>query len=166
MRWRIRIDDSRPGSPAPNVTLRTRDRYGDFVEVKFKVDTGADCSAMTAAMARDLGISFTQANEGTAAGLVGRVKKYRGELHIWLGGVVYALPCDFTETPEGMGDREVRIRFGAVLGRLGFLDHFEVALDNDHLVLTRVGPLRRWWRRLLRGIQGWFGMIAGPEDPL
>jgi hypothetical protein len=165
MRWRIRLDDSRPGPPAPNVTLLTRDRYGAFVEVKFKVDTGADCSAMTAAMARGLGIPFTQANEGTAAGLVGRVKKYRGELHIRLGGVVYTLPCDFTETPEGMSDREARARFGAVLGRLGFLDHFEVALDSDYLVLTRVGRLRRCWR-LLRGIQGLLGTISGPEDPL
>jgi len=53
-----------------------------------------------------------------------------------------------------------------VLGRTGFLDEYALAIDSGFLILTRLGPWRRWWRRCRRVIWETFGLIHPIDEPL
>jgi hypothetical protein len=53
-----------------------------------------------------------------------------------------------------------------VLGRAGFLDEYALTIGAGFLVITRLGPVRRWWQRRLHAIWQAFGMIHPPDRPL
>ena len=46
-----------------------------------------------------------------------------------------------------------------VLGRAGFLDEYAIAVDSGYLIITRIGPVRRWLRRRLHALWGICGLI-------
>lgn len=91
-----RTSDGEP-CPLPVVVLNVRDRYGALAELRFRVDTQADVTAMPISMAEREHIPYTRAREGTARGVTGRVKKYRGRLRVVIAGREHDWPCDFTD---------------------------------------------------------------------
>src|SRR5437879_5368822 len=85
----------------PEVTIRVRTRYGDFVPLRLIVDTAADFTAIPMPLAQRLGLAFSQtdASRGTAAGLLGNVPKYRDSMRVHIAGEEFDRPCDFLEIP-------------------------------------------------------------------
>jgi hypothetical protein len=53
-----------------------------------------------------------------------------------------------------------------VLGRAGFLDEYAVAIDSGYLILTRLGALRKLWRRQLHAAWHALGLVNSIEEPL
>jgi hypothetical protein len=53
-----------------------------------------------------------------------------------------------------------------VLGRAGFLDDYAYCIDGRYFVLTRLGPLRRWWRTQVYRLWEVFGLAHLPNKPL
>src|SRR5262249_12004922 len=109
----------------PFVRIRVRTRYGDFVPVRFFIDTGADYSALPIPIARRLGFVSPQtaASQGMATGLVGSVLRYGGVLHLRLFNEDFTWPCDFL---DAAGPASVD-PYG-VLGRAGFTRDFAFCL--------------------------------------
>jgi hypothetical protein len=140
----------------PEATLWVRSRYGDFVEIRFVVDTGADLTTIPIFRAERQGIGFRRHQPGVAAGLVGRAQRYRDEIALLIGGEPFVWPCQFVETPS-----EVRGSVLPVLGRAGLCDVFDFCLGRTAFTLTRRGRLlarlRRWWP---------FRRVHEPDEPL
>jgi hypothetical protein len=158
-------------APSPEITIEVRSKYGDFVPVLFKVDTGADLTTIPIPVAEEKALSFSKEHPGSAIGIVGRARKYAGSLHVRIAGKEYQWPCDFTErrsvtqTPEAP-DNPVQTSLSPVLGRAGFLDCFTISVDSRYLTITRLSPFLRWWRRCWRRI--WFAIhpVHDPDRPL
>jgi hypothetical protein len=133
----------------PVLTLWVRTRYGDFADVPFVVDTGADCTSMPASFAQSKGIPFSRAaaNRGLVSGLVGSVERYRGSIQVRIGAELFDWPCDFLLAPPPAAARR-RIRPPVVLGRAGFLSDFAVCLDDATLTIER--RPHSGWQRLRR----------------
>lgn len=152
--------------PYPRVRLRVRDRYGGFAVLEFRVDTQADFTALPITTAQREGIPFTTDHPGRARGLVGTVEKYRARIRILIAGIEHDWPCDFvsgpTQSPAGVSPPDLT----PVLGRAGFLDEYAVTIDSGYLILTRLGPVRRWWRRRLHAIWHALGMVHPIDEPL
>src|SRR5207302_9947579 len=72
--------------PFPRVVLRVRDRYGALVLLPFRIDTGADCSAVPVSVARKEAIPFQETQGSTAAGLVGAAPTFRDPLRVAIPG--------------------------------------------------------------------------------
>lgn len=151
-------------TPYPKITLRVRDKYGGAVHVRFQIDPGADCTAMPMSLAKREGIPFQQVQESSAGGLVGTARKYRDRLRVVLGGKEHVWPCDFVDVAAG--NTLAPNMPQALLGRAGFLDEYAVAIDAGFVIITRLGPIRRAWRRGLHWFWGVTGRIASPESPL
>jgi hypothetical protein len=148
--------------PFPLVMLRVRDRYGGWALVPFRIDTGADCSAMPVSLARREALPFQQTRSSIATGLVGIAPKFRDRIQVVLGGREHDWPCDFIDAPAPeAGQRIGPVQEGAVLGRAGFLDEYAFAIDSGFAIITRLGPLRRLLRRWLQ----WFWTITGQVHP-
>jgi hypothetical protein len=157
--------------PRPEVTLRVRTKYGDFVPVRLVVDTAADLTTIPIPLADRLGIPVSWENPGTALGLVGSTAKYRGTVHVRVANLDYDWPCDFIRPPSpsaapGGGTQLLLAERPSVLGRSGLLDAFATCLDGEYLVLTRLGPLRRWWRRFWRRVSRRFSRVRTANQPL
>jgi hypothetical protein len=43
---------------------------------------------------------------------------------------------------------------------------YAVTLDSGYLILTRLGPLRRWWRRCLHALWQGLGLVHPIDEPL
>jgi hypothetical protein len=138
-------------------------RYGDYVPVRFKVDTGADLSAVPVSTAQQVGINFSRSSPGIAGGLVGAVPKYRGTIQTLIAGVRYEWPCDFLETPSGLSTASSLL---PVLGRAGFLDAFDVCISGGFLTLARRNRFREWQRNAWRKVRSWFTGERSTADPL
>src|SRR5438105_2074793 len=126
--------------PYPMVTLLV----GDLVSLPLRVDTASDCTAIPTSVARQLGIPFQKERASEARGMVGQVGKYRDTIRVRLAGREHVWPCDFVEVPTSAPI--VQLPDGpplAVLGRAGFLAEYAVAIDDDYLIITRLGPIRR-----------------------
>jgi hypothetical protein len=139
----------------PEVTLWVRSGYGDYVRVRFAIDTGADLAAMPVAFADQQGIRFRRHDSGSASGLAGRARRYQDEVGLLIGGEPFVWPCLFIETPpdvEGVMP---------VLGRAGLLDTFDFCLGRATCALSRRG---RWRERLWR-LWPW-RRVHGPNEPL
>jgi hypothetical protein len=152
--------------PLPIVTLGVRDRYGGWVDLYFRVDTQADFTTIPMGTAQEEGIPFATRHPGTAYGLVGAVSKFRDRVRLRIAGREYEWPCDFVAAPSPVPEGRVLPEITAVLGRAGFLAEYAVAVDSGFLILTRLGPLRRWWRRCLHAVWHGFGLIHPFDEPL
>jgi hypothetical protein len=148
------------------VRLQVRDRYGTYAELKFRVDTQADVATVSVRVAEQEAIPFAKARPGTARGIAGKVRKYRDRLHVRIAGREHDWPCDFTEPAIDAETRQLLPDLARVLGRAGFLGECAVAIDSDYLIITRIGPLRRWLRRRLHNLWKLFGMVHPLDRPL
>jgi hypothetical protein len=153
----------------PEVTLRVRTRYGDYVSCRFIVDSGADFTAIPVSLAEREGIPFSRSQQGVAGGLVGEVTKYRGTFRPQLGGIEYEWPCDFLDRPapgSPGGPMRQTDRHLPVLGRAGFLDTHEFCTDGVRLTLIRRTLLGRWFRLLMRWLERPLTRFRTGDDPL
>jgi hypothetical protein len=153
-------------APFPEVKLWVRDRFGGYVQLRFRIDTQSDAAAIPVEIAHREGIPFSSAQPGTAYGLVGSVPKYRATVRVLIRDVEYEWPCDFVAQPAARPAGTGVAELSAVLGRAGFLDEFALAVDSGFLILTRLGPLRRLTRRLLHGLWHIFRLIHPSDRPL
>jgi hypothetical protein len=152
--------------PTPVVWLRVRDRYGAFAELKFRVDTQADVTGLPISLAEKEHIPYTRTREGMARGITGRIKKYRNRLQVVIAGREHDWPCDFTEPAIDPQTNQPLKDLSPVLGRAGFLDDYAVTVDSAYLIITRLGPLRRWVRGRLHELWKLFGMVHAEKRPL
>ncbi len=150
--------------PVPVVRLRVRDRYDGWVALFFRVDTQADLTAIPIDTARAEGIAFATNHPGMAHGLVGAVEKFRDHVRLCIAGREHEWPCDFVTSSPAEDSRLPELL--PVLGRAGFLDAYAVTLDSGFLILTRLGPVRRWWRQLLHAVWERLGLIHPIDEPL
>jgi hypothetical protein len=157
------------GCPRPEVTLQVRSRYGDFVGVRFSVDTGADLITIPIWLAEDHGIPFRRSASGSAVGLVGSVAKYRDSIHLRISDREYEWPCDFIQSPRPPspgGSSPTSARVLPVLGRAGVQNEFAICVDDEYLTITRLGPWRRWWRRIWRRFGWGMGVERSAQEPI
>jgi hypothetical protein len=152
--------------PEPAVRLWVRDQYGAFAALVFRVDTQADFTTIPIPIAQREGIPFSSNHPGTAYGLVGAVAKFRDRVRLRIAGQEFEWPCDFVTSPTPLPEGRSLPVLTPVLGRAGFLDDYAVTLDSGFLILTRLGPLRRWWRRCLHAVWRRFGLIHPVDEPL
>jgi hypothetical protein len=133
------------------------------VDLPFRIDTQADLTTLPIITAQREGIPFATDHSGTAYGLTGAVEKFRDRVRLQIAGREHEWPCDFVASPPGVRSLP---ELSAVLGRAGFLDEYAVAIDSGYLILTRLGPLRRWWRRYLHAVWQRFGLVHPTDEPL
>jgi hypothetical protein len=146
MTIRIRLEPNRVDGidcDRPVVTLRVLTRFGDYIDVPFLVDSGADLPSMSIRQARELGIPFERLNAGSVGGLVGRVSRFRGVIRVVLAGRAHTWPCYFLETPADADSVAM-----AVLGRGGFSKDYDVCTDDKFVTIRRRTRFRRWLSRL------------------
>jgi hypothetical protein len=139
--------------------LRVRDRYGALAEVEFRVDTQADVTTIPISLAERERLSFARTRPGTARGISGKVVKYRDRVRVVIAGREHDWPCDFTEPAIDPESKRPLEDLPPILGRAGFLDEYAVALDSGYLIITRIGPIRRWLRDRLHQLWAWSGMV-------
>jgi hypothetical protein len=149
--------------PRPVVTIRVRSRFGDYVPLRFVIDTAADLSAMPIALADEVGIFYDRSTPGVGLGLVGAVRKFRGAIHVSIAGVAYHWPCNFLESPALSATGEELL---PVLGRAGFLEAFGLCIVGKYLVLTPRSRFRDWCRGVWRVLQTPFVTRRSPGEPL
>jgi hypothetical protein len=148
------------GGQWPLVRILVRSRYGDFIPIRFCVDSGADLSALPLALAQRHGIAVPQSehSRGTEGGLAGPVARYRGVIQVRLFGEPFTWPCEFIDSPG-------RPDYG-VLGRSGFLSAFNFCIKGPFLIIEpRRDHLPPWQRALLSLVPSW-SRLHPPGEPL
>ena len=83
-----------------------------------------------------------------------------------IAGREHDWPCDFTERAT---DPETQLPLPdllPVLGRAGFLGEYTNTIDSGYLIITRIGPIRRWLRRRLHALWKLVGMVHPVDRPL
>jgi hypothetical protein len=150
----------------PLLTLRVRDKHGIFLDMAFRLDTGADTTTIPVAMARREGIPFQEGELSSVQGLAGLAQRFRGRIHVRIAGRDYDWPCDFLQSPAVRGQGLAGRELPSVLGRAGFLNHFAFCLDGDSLTLTRLDPWRRRWQSLWRLLSNPFVRSFKPDEPI
>jgi hypothetical protein len=139
-------DGNERGDHLPLVAVSVRSRYGDFVPIRFCVDTGADLTAIPVPLAEEVGLYVPRASEalGTASGLVGKVNLYLGTVRLRIFGEEFTWPCAFTEA-TGPTSRKP---YG-VLGRAGLIAAFNVCIKSPFLTIERRRDHLPVWQRIL-----------------
>jgi hypothetical protein len=152
--------------PLPIVKLRVRDKYGTLVALDFRVDTQADLTTIPLQTARREGLPFSEAHERTAIGLVGETSTYRDRVRVVLAGREHDWPCHFIRVPPSREPGQPARELLPALGRAGFLDDYAITVDSGYLIVTRIGPIRRWVRQWLHALWRRFGMVHPADRPL
>jgi hypothetical protein len=152
--------------PFPQVTLRVRDRHGALAVLRFRVDTAADFAAIPIPIAQREAIPFRENIPEQVRGLSGVIGKFRDRLRVVIAGREHEWPCDFVKEPLPQEPGQPLSELTPVLGRAGFLDEYALSIDSRYLILTRLGPLRRWWRRRIQWLWARFGLVHSPNQPL
>ena len=149
--------------PFPLVRLSVRDKFGALAPMDFRVDTQADFTTISTRTAQREWIPYSEGRPRVAAGLVGEAHVYRDRIRIVLAGAEHDWPCEFLKPPIPVDSRRELL---PVLGRTGFLDEYAIAVDSGYLIITRIGPIRRWLRKLRDELWTWCGMVHPRERPL
>jgi hypothetical protein len=152
--------------PFPVVRLRVRDRYGALADLDFRVDTQADFTSIPIPTAQRESIPFSEAQERTSIGLVGQTTTYRDRIRLVIAGREDDWPCEFVRLPAPQEPGRQSRELLPVLGRAGFLDEYAIAVDSGYLIITRIGPIRRWLRQILHALWTWCGLIHPQKHPL
>jgi hypothetical protein len=147
----------------PIVRLRVRDQYGAFAELDFRIDTQANFTCIPVTRAQVEHIPFSRDAERRVGGLVGETTTYRNQIRILIAGREHDWPCDIILAPVARDSAGSFHEPMAVLGRAGFLDAYAISIDSNFLIITRIGPLRRWLRKCLHNFWEWFGLVH-PND--
>lgn len=140
------------GLMRPLVTVEVRTRTGDFVPIRFSVDTGADSPALPIPLAIAQGIPFPQL-EGSSSrvgGLIGTARQVRDFIRVRMFGEEFSWPCGFIEA----GAPGRIIEYG-VLGRLGFALAFHGCLKYPYCQIERRTDQFPLWRRCLAFFARW-----------
>jgi hypothetical protein len=153
--------------PYPRVVLQVRDRYGMLVPLDFRIDCGADFTAIPLSTAREEKIPYQETRQGIATGLVGATAKFRDRVKVVIAGEEHEWPCDFVDVPPPAPGRQTDplLKVG-MLGRAGFLDDYAFAIDSGYIVLTRLGPWRKWFRQRLHALWQALGIVHKTKEPL
>jgi len=132
------------------------------------VDTAADLTAIPDQLAKQQGLSYSRVHPGTATGLVGSVGKFRDIIRVRIAAEDFDWPCDFTQAPSSAlgGTSPTSPEPLPVLGRAGFLDEYAICIDSGYMTITRLGPVRKWWRRLCRRLSFRMGTVHPIHQPL
>ena len=140
---------------------------GVLVPLRFRIDTGADFSAMPLSVARNEGIAHQATQKTLVAGLVGATGKYRDRIRVIIAKREHDWPCEFVDVPNPARERtpDHLLNFG-VLGRAGFLDDYAFTIDGEYFILWRVGPLQRWIRKLVHRVWEVLGMVYNLQKPV
>jgi hypothetical protein len=152
--------------PRPVVRLKVRDRYGAYAVLKFRVDSQADVTAVPISAAEREALPFTKSAAGTVRGIAGRVRKYRDRIRVVIAGKEHDWPCEFTEPAIDPETGRPLPELSPVLGRAGFLGEYAVTIDSGYLIITRIGPIRRWLRQRLQSLWRLTGMVHPPDRAL
>jgi hypothetical protein len=150
----------------PVVVLKVRDRYGALAELRFRVDPQADVTAVPIRLAEEQHLPYSRARQATARGMIGKVRKYRDRVRIVIAGREHDWPCDFTEPAIDPETREPLPGLSPVLGRAGLLQEYVITMDSEYLVVTRIGPVRRWFRRRLHRLWELCRLVHPQDQPL
>lgn len=162
MKVRLRLRGKTVGRfscDTPVVRLRVRAKHGRLAELDFRVDTQADFTSIPVAEALERGIPFSQEHQRTVVGLVGETTTYLDAVRVMIAGREHIWPCYFVKLPAPREPSRRPRELLPVLGRAGFLDDYAIAIDSGFLIITRIGPVRRWWRRLRKWIWTCCGLI-------
>jgi hypothetical protein len=152
--------------PFPVVRLRVRDKYGTLAELDFQVDTQADFTTIPIEKARSEGIPFSEAEERTAIGMVGETTMYCDRVRLVIAGREHDWPCHFIKVPVLQEPGQPTRQPLPVLGRAGFLDEYALTVDSGSLIVTRLGPFRRWFRQGLQRFWKLLGLVHPADRPL
>lgn len=146
--------------PRPEVLLEVRTRDGDFLALRFVVDTGTDITTIPLPRAETYALAFERSEQTRVAfqGSGGAGVGHLGMMVVRLGGREYTWPCCFTVLPQAVASRApspgTRTRLPpSLLGRAGFLADCAVRIDEPYLVISMHGPFGRWWRSLGRRVR-------------
>jgi hypothetical protein len=147
--------------PRPEVLLEVLTRTGDFLALRFIVDTATDLTTLAVPRAEEYDIPFEPAaqQQVRVTGSVGSGTAYLGSLTVRLFGKTRQWPCCFvlhSETPEPASPGRQRPP-PTLLGRAGFLDDCAMWIDGSHLTIVDRRVRWPWWRSLLKLAQAWFG---------
>jgi hypothetical protein len=152
--------------PFPAVKLRVRDRYGTLVPLDFRIDTQADFAAIPIKIAQQEAIPFSEEHKGTVYGLAGETEAYRDRIRVVIAGREHDWPCEFVNIPVQRQPGQQPRELTPVLGRAGFLDEYALTIDDGYLILTHLGPVRRWWRQWLHALWRGLGRVHAVDQPL
>jgi hypothetical protein len=166
MTRRIRLadpDGPEMGGQCPLVKVLTRSRWGDFAEVQFCIDTGADLTSLPVYLAEREGIAYPRDEDSRrrAGGLVGSVDCYRGTIQLRIFGEDFTWPCRFLDSPPPAS----REAYG-VIGRAGFLAAFHFCIKGAYLTLERRLDDRPLWQRLLLSLLPPWTRTHAADQPL
>jgi len=149
------------GCPRAEIVMEVRTRDGDFVSMRFILDTGSDITTISVARARAFDLEFDDApeNEVDITGSTGRGRGYRDAMTARIQGMEFRWPCAFSNLPvreESPSAQlsEPRSRH-SLLGRAGFQNDWEFCIDDYFLTLVYRSRFRRWWKALWRKLRGY-----------
>jgi hypothetical protein len=111
-------------------------------------------------------IPFSEERVRPIRGITGASQAYRGRVRVIIAGREHDWPCEFTKGAVDATSGRPLPDLTPVLGRAGFLDEYALGIDSGYLILTRLGPLRRWWRRRLHALWQALGMVYPVDRPL
>ena len=169
MKIRLKLKDKTVDGhacPYPAVTLKVRDKHGSFAQVEFRVDTQADVSTFAVALATKEAVAFSSTRAVPLRGVTGAMKAVRDRITVVIAGESFSLPCDFTPAAVDAETGMTLPDLAPVLGRAGFLDRYAIAVDSGYLIVTRIGPIRRWLRQRLHHLWTLCGMLHAEKRPL
>ena len=138
--------------PTLVVRLRVRDRYGALTAMTFRVDTQADLTTVPGRTALREGIPFSEDRVRVVRGIAGAAESHRDRIRVVIAGREHDWPCDFTKPAVDPATGRALPDLSPVFGRAGLLDEYALAVDSGYLILTRLGPVRRWCRRRLYAV--------------
>jgi hypothetical protein len=152
--------------PFPLLTLRVRDRYGALAPLRFRVDPQADFTTIPARTALQEAIPISEERVRPVRGMTGASEAYRGHIRLVIAGREHDWPCDFTKPAVDAATGRPLPDLSPVLGRAGFLEEYALGIDSGYLILTRLGSLRRWYRRRLHAVWQALGLLHPTGEPL
>ena len=124
----------------PMAEIEVRRADGSFIMVSFVVDTGSTWCTIPLPVADEYEIPYDQdpSRRSSMTTQAGAVLAHRGFLNVRVFGRKHTWPCGFVQSLYQI----------PVLGRIGFMDDYEVHVDRRFLTITRPGVFRILRRRL------------------
>jgi len=125
--------------PMAEIDVRRGD--GSLVKLSFVVDTGSTWCTIPVSLADEYEIPYLRdpSARSSMTTQAGAVTTYRGFLNVRVFRTNCTWPCGFVESAYQV----------PVLGRIGFMDDYEVHIDRRFVAITRPG-LCRLLRRTLQ----------------
>lgn len=125
-----RVNDTK----RPMAEIKVRRVDGSLTTLSFVVDTGSTWCTIPVSLADEYEIPYVRdpSARSSVATQGGAVHAYRGFLNVRVFRTSHTWPCGFVESPYPL----------PVLGRIGFMDDYEVRIDRRFVTITRPGVFR------------------------